>query len=119
MLFDSTIVIDYLNGVTAAREAIRAEPVARISLVTWIEVMAGARDSAGEEWTRRTLGRFVTLPITTAVAEEAVVLRRTRRLKLPDALIFATARNHGIILVTRNTRDFPEDDPGIRVPYRL
>jgi hypothetical protein len=23
------------------------------------------------------------------------------------------------LLITRNTRDFPSDDPGIRIPYRL
>ena len=39
--------------------------------------------------------------------------------KLPDALILATARDREITLLTRNTKDFPEDDPNIRVPYRL
>ena len=46
-------------------------------------------------------------------------LRRERRLKLPDALIWATARRHGSLLVTRNTKDFPKDDPGVRVPYSI
>jgi len=23
------------------------------------------------------------------------------------------------LLVTRNTRDFPPDEPGVRIPYRL
>jgi predicted nucleic acid-binding protein len=53
------------------------------------------------------------------VAEEAVRIRRQRRLKLPDAIILATARVHGLVLVTRNTKDFDPADPAIRIPYAL
>ena len=48
-----------------------------------------------------------------------VQLRRARRLRLPDALIWATDRRRGSLLVTRNTKDFPKDDPGVRVPYSI
>jgi predicted nucleic acid-binding protein len=41
------------------------------------------------------------------------------RLKLPDAVILATAEESGCILVTRKTRDFPANDPRIRFPYRI
>lgn len=34
-------------------------------------------------------------------------------------MIMATAQANGAILVTRNTRDFPAEMPGIRVPYTL
>jgi predicted nucleic acid-binding protein len=40
-------------------------------------------------------------------------------MKLPDAVILATARTHGLPLLTRNTRDFPAGDPTILVPYTL
>jgi predicted nucleic acid-binding protein len=39
-------------------------------------------------------------------------------MKLPDAIIWAAAQSEDRILVTRNTRDFPAEDPGVRVPYR-
>jgi hypothetical protein len=47
------------------------------------------------------------------------MVRRERRLKLPDAIILATAETADRLLITRNTRDFPANDPGIRIPYRL
>jgi predicted nucleic acid-binding protein len=53
------------------------------------------------------------------IAERAVGLRRNHRIKLPDAVIWATAQVHAMLLVTRNTRDFPDDDPGVRAPYKL
>ena len=36
-----------------------------------------------------------------------------------DAFILATAQVNGAILITRNTKDFPVNMPGIRVPYTL
>ena len=39
--------------------------------------------------------------------------------KLPDAVIRATAQTTGRLLVTRNTRDFPPDDPWVREPCTL
>jgi predicted nucleic acid-binding protein len=54
-----------------------------------------------------------------AIAERAVSLRRSHHIKLPDAIIWATAQVHAMLLVTRNTRDFTAGDPGIRMPYRL
>jgi predicted nucleic acid-binding protein len=41
------------------------------------------------------------------------------KIRVPDAIILATARVESLLLVTRNTRDFPADLPGIRVPYRI
>ena len=64
------------------------------------------------------LSHFRILPLTPQVAEEAVVLRRKHRLKLPDAIIWATALTENCLLVTRNTNDFPAKQAGIRFPYR-
>ena len=57
------------------------------------------------------------IDITRPIAREAVTLRRAHKMKLPDAIIWATAQTESALLVTRNTRDFPKHEPGIRVPY--
>jgi predicted nucleic acid-binding protein len=72
-----------------------------------------------ERATRAFLDEFDLLYLDDRIAERAVALRRTRRIKLPDAVIWASAQANGMILVTRNTIDFPADDPGIRAPYVL
>ena len=38
---------------------------------------------------------------------------------MTDDDILATAQVNGAILITRNTKDFPANLPGIRVPYTL
>ena len=40
-------------------------------------------------------------------------------MKLPDAIILATARVHRPVLATRNTKDFAREDPSVHVPYVL
>lgn len=117
-LFDTNILIDYLNGIKpAGDELIRYQDVA-ISIVSWMEVLAGA-PPAFESDTRRFLTRFDLVGIDERIADRAVSLRRTHRIKLPDAIIWASALVESRLLVTRNERDFPADDPGVRIPYRL
>jgi predicted nucleic acid-binding protein len=117
-LFDTNILIDHLNAFPEADEEIERYKDRAISMVTWIEVMAGAGGDLDAP-TRRYLDGFDVLPVDDRVAERAVMLRRTSRIKLPDAMIWATAQVEGRLLVTRNTKDFPADEPGVRMPYQL
>jgi predicted nucleic acid-binding protein len=119
LLIDSCILIDHLRGIEQATEFLDGAGHAAISEITWIEVLVGAENAEGEIPLRALLSGFERLPIDHEVAEEAVRIRRARRLKLPDALILATARVHQRVLVTRNTKDFRKDDPDVQVPYLL
>ena len=117
-VFDTNIVIDALNGVAEAdTEYDRYERVL-ISRVTWMEVLIGAEgdDSELRDFLET---HFEIIPLDLAVAEIAVQLRREQRLRLPDAIIWATARVNDAILVTRNTKDFNPDWDGIHLPYTI
>ena len=46
------------------------------------------------------------MPLTDAVAEQAINLRQQRRMGLGDSIIAATAITHNLTLVTHNTEDF-------------
>jgi predicted nucleic acid-binding protein len=116
-LFDTNILIDYLAGSEAAQAEFALHRHRLVSIVTWMEVRAGARGEAEEEVIELFLRDFTLVPITLAVAREAVEIRRSHRVRLPDALIWATARTESALLVTRNTKDFPPHEPGVRVPY--
>jgi predicted nucleic acid-binding protein len=120
VLLDSNILIDHLRDVPeATRELYLYGPGEKsISLITWIEVMAGVTPSS-EAITRELLDEFLVFSITKEIAERSAVIRRERRVKLPDAIIWATAEAHGRMLVTRNTRDYPTDHAFVRIPYSL
>jgi predicted nucleic acid-binding protein len=117
-LFDTNILIDYLNGIPAAKKELDLYETRAVSIVTWMEVMCGGEQELADT-TRAFLNRFTVIPITEAIAERAVTLRRERNLKLPDAIILASSLETGLLLVTRNTKDFDATLPGVRHPYRV
>ncbi len=117
-LFDTNILIDYLLNVDEARAELARYPDGTISMISWMEVMAGARPD-NEQGTRRFLNRFARIDLSDAIAEQAAAIRRERRIKLPDAIIWATAACESLMLVTRNSKDFPADEPWVRIPYAL
>jgi len=61
--------------------------------------------------------RFTRRPI--GVANRAVEIRKQNKIKLRDAIVWASAQVNSLLLVSRNTKDFPADEPGVRVPYHL
>jgi predicted nucleic acid-binding protein len=116
-LFDTNILIDYLSGVEASKAELARYRERLISAITWMEILVGAHDEAEADVIEMFLRDFRVVDITRRVARDAVDIRRTRRIRLPDALIWASAHAESALLVTRNTKDFPADDPGVRVPY--
>jgi len=117
-VFDTNILIDYLSGSSKAKNEIDSFDEIYVSLITWMEVLVGAAEGEEESEIREFLRRFRVHAVDEGVAERAVDIRRRERLRLPDAIIWATAQQLGALLVTRNTRDFPSQNRGIRVPYR-
>ena len=117
-LFDTNILVDYLNAVPEARTELQRYTEKAVSIITWMEVMVGA-DHDLEAATRRFLSGFKILAVDEQIAKRAVSLRRNHRIKLPDAVIWATAHVHAMLLVTRNVKDLPDGDPGVRAPYQL
>ena len=117
-LIDTNIAIDYLNGVVAAKKEISRYDEVVISVVTWIEVMVGT-DPADLPDTSAFLDLCKLVPADLRIARRSVDIRQMYRIKLPDAIIWASAQIEGCLFVTRNTKDFPAGDPGIRHPYKI
>ena len=121
-LFDSNILIDYLNGFVQAKQEIERYSAKLISTITWMEVMVGT-SKQDEPKVRCFLSQFTQVSVTPEVSECSVKIRRRSlqksKLRLPDAIIQASAEVENALLITRNTKYFSEDDPAIRVPYTL
>lgn len=116
---DTNILIDYLNGSPEAQRELDIFDAVNISLISWMEVVVGAKEGEEESEIREFLRRFQVHPVDQGIAERAVEIRRTDKIRLPDAIIWGTAQQLGMLLVTRNIRDFPEDHPGVRIPYSI
>ena len=118
-LFDTNIMLDYLKGLPQAKEEFPRHKKICLSLISWMEVLVGARNEVEILKLKQFLSKFDVLAITTEIAEVAITLRQQYRIKLPDALIWATAEVNHCLFITRNTKDFPDTHPSIRVPYRI
>ena len=114
--FDTNILIDWLNNSPKAIAELSRYRKHRISRVVWTELLAGVpieeRDTL-----QQTLASLEVVEIDARIATAAADIRYRSPMKLLDAYILATAQVNGAILITRNTKDFPEKMPGIRVPY--
>ena len=118
LLLDTNILIDVLRGEAIALAWLEQQQRPHISVITWIEVLVGCREGETgpvEAW----LETFPRLPLDDTVALESVRLRQHHDLKIPDAIILATARCADLTLVTRNSRDFPLALGGVLHPYAL
>jgi predicted nucleic acid-binding protein len=120
VVLDSVILIDHFNSVHQATAYLeRVGEGASVTAITRAEVLTGF-DSADVPLAAALLNRFRLLTIDGPVADLAAQLRREHRWKLPDALQAAAARQNGLRLATRNTRDFPpERFAFVHVPYVL
>ena len=116
--FDTNILVDWLLDRPQAEAELARYAGHRISRVVWTEVLAG-EPPARRQGVRALLLPFEVVEVDERIAIAAADVRHRMRMKLMDAYILATAQVNGAILVTRNTKDFPANMPGIRVPYLL
>ena len=116
--FDTNILIDWLKDLSPARAELGRYRRHRISRIVWTEVLAGASLERRSE-VREAIAPFDVVEIDARIAEAAADIHHRSRMRLMDAYILATAQVNGAILITRNTKDFPANMPGIRVPYIL
>ena len=109
--FDSSILIDLLNGDARAKAEIDRVELPAISRISWIEVMSKVppeRDRLMESF----FADFSMDEVSQEISRKAAMLRLDRpKLKLPDAVVLASAQVNNRILVTRNIRDFPANMP--------
>lgn len=116
-VMDSDVLIDFLQGDTRAAEEVERYDDLLCSVISWMEVMSGADSEAEKAAARGLFDSVRVIELSSRIAHRAVEARSKHRLKLPDAVIWATADNEGCILVTRNTKDFDKDHPMVRIPY--
>ena len=121
-LLDSNVLIDALaglpHGVRVLREARKRLEVSVVySAISRIEVLGFPDLSEQEEAAlRRLLNEFEEVAVSNAVVERTIQIRKSVRIKIPDALIAASAATAQAIVVTRNTREF-ERVPGLTVVH--
>ena len=108
VLADTNTVIDFLdNALPPAANAVLDANTHGISVNTRIELL-GWSGATGDQLTRLAnyIDRSEVFPLLEAIILQTIELRRHHRIRLPDAVIAATALVHDLPLYSRNMRDF-------------
>lgn len=124
MLFDTDVLIWVLRGSAKAARLVDETADRRISVVTLMELLQGARDK-GET---RLIKRFVvelgfrTLPLTENTGHRAVVYMEeygiSSGLRVADALIAATAAENNLTLCSGDRSHYRAITELVLLPFR-
>jgi predicted nucleic acid-binding protein len=117
-LLDSNVFIEGAAGVShAATALIKAAAVewCGFSALSRLEVFGFPNLTPQDEQLFETLlSQFHEVPISATVIQRAIQVRKQIKIKMPDAIIAATALVENAELVTRNVSDFRKV-PGLNV----
>ena len=111
-ILDTNVVIDYIQGNFPDKEATFIEnllfsDIPNISVITEIEVLCWkhANEEDVEQY-KKFIENSKIMELCNSVKLKTIEIRRNHKIKLPDALIAATAFVYDLELITRNTKDF-------------
>lgn len=120
ILTDTCVLIEYFKGDPEVEKEIKNIGSESIMLNTIIvmELIVGARNKVELNSIKKRLNNFQVLEINQSVMDDAGLLLETfclsQGLKIPDAVIAATARYYDILLYSFNIKDF-RYIPGIKL----
>ncbi len=112
MLVDTDVLIWYMRGHAPAADFLAAFEAFSISAVTYMELVQGMRNKAELLALRHAIKAWRTpvLPISEAISNRAMTYVEEHflghALRLGDALIAATAVEHGLPIATANTKHY-------------
>jgi predicted nucleic acid-binding protein len=112
MLVDTDVLIWHLRGYPNATRRLDELGALTLSAVSYLEVLQGMRNKAELAAVKKMLAhRSATLlPVTGAITQRAIELMEaitlSHGLQMGDALIAATALDHGLPVLTANVKHF-------------
>lgn len=112
-LVDTNILIYYLADAIPKKELEKIDNILKtsfiVSVITRIEFLGWRKHTEkGYEKAKEFIDFADVIFLTKKIADLAVGVRREYKIKLPDAVIAATALSKKLVLVTRNDEDFKD-----------
>lgn len=109
-LIDSNAVSDYLAGKLSdsatdfINQLVDEQPI--LSVISPIELLGFNAPKDDADLLRDFVAESLVIDLNEEVILRTIALRKSRKIKLPDAIIAATALVNNLTLLTHNTKDF-------------
>lgn len=112
-LLDTNIIIYYFNNDIPDHAMLKIEDIFKnyfnISIITKLEFLGfKGHSSVSFEKSQAFLKNSNIIALNNTIAERVINLKRENSIKIPDAIIAATALEYDFTLVTRNVADFKD-----------
>jgi len=115
-LLDSNIIIYLSQGKLDVDEILSEYNEFFISIITYMEVLGYQFENQDEkELIEQLLDQFEIIQLDMEIAKEVILIKQTKKIKLPDAIIFATAKMNDCNLMTNNVDDFKNIDEKVKI----
>ncbi len=110
-LIDSNAIIDYLAAKLPAASMAKMHSIVNeslfISVITQIETLGFQSGNAAEDInTCNFISLATVLHLTPNIVQQTILLRKLYKIKVPDAIIAATAIVNNFALISHNLSDF-------------
>jgi predicted nucleic acid-binding protein len=110
-LLDTNVVINYLDAslpvasMQLLNDIVDSDPM--ISIITKMETLGYNFTSIIEQTTMETfINGYTILELNKDIVEKTITIRKSKKIKLPDAIIAAIALAYDLVVISRNTSDF-------------
>lgn len=107
-LLDTNCISDYLgarlpdSSMKLMDEIFDSSPA--ISIINKIELLG--HNYPGLPKFQLAVEACQTLPLSDEIVQRTIAIRKSRKIRIPDAIIAATALDHSLTLITHNIKDF-------------
>jgi predicted nucleic acid-binding protein len=123
-ILDTNTVIDYVGELLPEQAALAVDSVINdelnVSVIAYIEVLGYGDKPESMKRLQDFLDLAFIYYVDMAIAKQAIRIRKKYKIKLPDAIIAATAMVHDLTLLTRNVNDFKKiEGLDFANPYEL
>jgi len=117
---DSNVAIDFLSGklpksgMEFMNTVVNSFPV--LSVITKIEMLGYNASDNDAALLSDFIKTSIVLELSNEIVNKTIAIRKKHKIKIPDAIIAATALVYDLTLITHNTNDFsPITRNGLRI----
>ena len=122
MIFDSNILIYISKNTLKIENLITNDIKSSISIISYIEVLGFPFATSEDQlYMQKICSSCKLIYLSDLIVLETINLRKQYRIKLPDAIIYATALIENVPLLTSNIKDFKLIDGNVKLinPFDL
>jgi len=115
-LLDSNVIIDASKGIISMQDIVKDYDNLYISIITYVETLGyNFADNEEKEIITQILNIIEIIELNKKIADIAINYRKIKKIKLPDALVLATAKNIKADLITSDITDFQNIDKTVKI----